>query len=256
MKKPIDQLVELSRFYGANKEFVLAGGGNTSYKDSKKIWVKASGVPLATIDRDGFTVLSREKLDVISRKKYSDDPATRENQVKEDLYKSKADPDDPLRPSVETSLHNLINYTYVVHLHPTMVNGLLCARNSSALARRLFGHKILYIPYTDPGYTLFKKIEAGLNGYRSENQSDPQVIFLENHGVFVSADNPKQIRTLYNNIIKTISGYLKTKSVIRSLSDHPDLKEVMPALRMLLSGDKAKILKYRNDTLIREFCKG
>jgi len=253
MKKPLDHLVELSRFYGANKEFVLAGGGNTSYKDIKKIWVKASGVPLATIDRNGFAVLSREKLNVISEKKYNEDPGIRENQVKEDLYRSKVDPQDPLRPSVETSLHNLIRYTYIVHLHPTLVNGLMCARNSAALARRLFGSKILYIPYTDPGYTLFKKIEAGLNQYRSQNDADPQVIFLENHGVFVSADNPKQIRTLYNNIIKTISGYLKAKVVVRPLQDHPDLKAVLPALRMMLSGDKAKILKYRRDSLIRDF---
>jgi rhamnose utilization protein RhaD (predicted bifunctional aldolase and dehydrogenase)/NAD(P)-dependent dehydrogenase (short-subunit alcohol dehydrogenase family) len=255
MKNPLDQLVEISRFYGANKEFVLAGGGNTSYKDSKKIWVKASGVPLATIGRNGFTALSREKLNIISEKKYSKDPCIRENQVREDLYNSKMDPEDPLRPSVETSLHNLIRYAYVVHLHPTLVNGLMCARDSAALTRRLFGHKILYIPYTDPGYTLFKKIEAGLNEYRSENDSDPQLIFLENHGVFVSADNPKQIRTLYNNIIKTISEHLKAKPVIRSLKDHQDIKTVLPALRMMLSGDGTKILKYRQNTLIRDFAR-
>src|SRR4030042_6006503 len=130
MKNPLEQPVEISRFYGADKEFVLAGGGNTSYKDNKKIWVKASGVPLATIGRKCFTILSREKLNIISDKKYSKDPCIRESQVKEDLYKSKMDPEDPLRPSVETSLHNLIRYAYVVHLHPPLVNGLMCARDS------------------------------------------------------------------------------------------------------------------------------
>jgi NAD(P)-dependent dehydrogenase (short-subunit alcohol dehydrogenase family) len=94
-----------------------------------------------------------------------------------------------------------------------------------------------------------------LNKYRSQNDSDPQLIFLENHGVFVSADNPKQIRTLYNNIIKTISEHLKAKPVIRSLKDHQDIKTVLPALRMMLSGDGAKILKYRQNTLIRDFAR-
>jgi rhamnose utilization protein RhaD (predicted bifunctional aldolase and dehydrogenase)/NAD(P)-dependent dehydrogenase (short-subunit alcohol dehydrogenase family) len=255
MKNPLDQLIEISRFYGTSKEFVLAGGGNTSYKNDKKIWIKASGIPLATIGRNGFTVLSREKLNIISGKKYSKDPCMREKQVREDLYKSKIDPEDPLRPSVETSLHNLIRYAYVVHLHPALINGLMCARDSAKIAGKLFGNKILYIPYTDPGYTLFKKIEAGLNEYRSENDSDPQLIFLENHGVFVSADNPGQIRTLYNKIIKTISEHLKAKPVIRPLKDHPDIKTVLPALRMLLSGDEAKILRYRQNTLIRDFAR-
>jgi rhamnose utilization protein RhaD (predicted bifunctional aldolase and dehydrogenase)/NAD(P)-dependent dehydrogenase (short-subunit alcohol dehydrogenase family) len=255
MKKPLDQLVELSRFYGSDKEFVLAGGGNTSYKDSQKIWVKASGVPLSTIGHDGFTVLSRKKLNVISEKKYCSDPAERENQVKEDLYNSKLDPEDPLRPSVETSLHNLIRYAYIVHLHPTLVNGLMCAKDSERITSKLFGDKILYIPYTDPGYTLFKRIEAGLERYRSENDSDPQLIFLENHGVFVSADNPKQIRTLYNNIIKIISEHLKVKPVIRPWKDHPAIKTVLPALRMMLSGDRARILKYSHNTLIRDFAR-
>ena len=253
MKKPLDQLVEISRFYGSDKEFVLAGGGNTSYKNEKKIWVKASGVPLATIDRNGFTVLFREKLNVISEKKYSNDPSERENQVKKDLYNSKVDPDDPLRPSVETSLHNLIRYAYVVHLHPTLVNGLMCARNSAVVTKKLFGDKILYIPYTDPGYTLFKKIESGLIQHRSKNNADPQLIFLENHGVFVSADNIKQIRTLYNNIIKTISAHIKEKAVTRRLSDHPDIINILPALRMLFSGDEVKILKYRYNSLIKKF---
>jgi rhamnose utilization protein RhaD (predicted bifunctional aldolase and dehydrogenase)/NAD(P)-dependent dehydrogenase (short-subunit alcohol dehydrogenase family) len=253
MKKPLEQLVEISRFYGSDKEFVLGGGGNTSYKNEKKIWVKASGVPLATINKNGFTVLSREKLNVISKKKYSDDPTERENQVKKDLYESKVDPEDPLRPSVETSLHNLIRYAYVVHLHPTLVNGLMCARNSAMMTRRLFGDKILYIPYTDPGYTLYKKIEAGLIQYRSKNDSDPRMIFLENHGVFVSADNLKQIRTLYNNIIKTISAQIKEKPVTRPLPDHPEIKNFLPALRMLLSGDHVKILKYRYNSFIQKF---
>jgi rhamnose utilization protein RhaD (predicted bifunctional aldolase and dehydrogenase)/NAD(P)-dependent dehydrogenase (short-subunit alcohol dehydrogenase family) len=255
MKKPLDQLVELSRYYGSDNEFVLAGGGNTSYKDSKKIWVKASGVPLATISHDGFVALSREKLNIISEKKYSNKSAIREKQVKDDLYNSKIDPEDPLRPSVETSLHNLIRYAYVVHLHPTLVNGLMCAKDSRSVTKKLFGDRILYIPYTDPGYTLFKKIEEGLNLYRFKNDSDPQLIFLENHGVFVSADNPKQIRSLYNNIIKTISDQLRYRPAERSLKDHNDLKTVLPALRMLLSDDNTRILKYRNNTRIRDFAK-
>jgi len=49
----IADLIEISRFYGADKRFVIAGGGNTSYKSADKLWVKASGSSLATINEDG-----------------------------------------------------------------------------------------------------------------------------------------------------------------------------------------------------------
>ena len=35
----LEKIVAISNKYGANPEFVLAGGGNTSYKDSKYLYV-------------------------------------------------------------------------------------------------------------------------------------------------------------------------------------------------------------------------
>ena len=64
------------------------------------------------------------------------------------------------RPSVETSLHEMIQYKFVVHLHPTLINGILCSRNAKSLTHKLFGESVLFVPYTDPGYTLFKKLES------------------------------------------------------------------------------------------------
>jgi len=250
---PIGKLVEISRFYGSDKEFVLAGGGNTSYKDKKKIWIKASGISLSSITSDSFIALWREKLNEISSNHYSKYPGERERQVKKDLFISRVNRDDNLRPSVETSLHNLIGYAYVVHLHPTLVNGLMCGRNSADLTSQLFGPEALYIPYTDPGYTLFKMIENELHGYRKQYHKDPVMIFLENHGVFVSSDDPDEIRKVYNDIIRTINSQVKKKLVIKKLPDHKKIKTILPALRMLLSDDQAKILKYRHNFLIRHF---
>ena len=56
----ITTLIEVSRQYGKDKSFVIAGGGNTSYKDATHIWIKASGAALETIDENGFVCLSRE----------------------------------------------------------------------------------------------------------------------------------------------------------------------------------------------------
>ena len=35
-----------------------------------------------------------------------------------------------VRPSVETSMHEIINYPFVVHTHPTLVNAITCANKA------------------------------------------------------------------------------------------------------------------------------
>src|SRR4030042_5304410 len=253
MKPEINELVSMSRFYGTSKEYVIAGGGNTSFKDERTIWIKASGHSLAELDENGIVALSREKLHVISGKIYSDDPVIREEQVKNDLFNSIIDQEKPIRPSVETSLHELIQYKFVVHLHPTLINGVLCSRNAKTLVVKLLGEKVLFVPYTDPGYTLFKKLESEINSYRSKYASDPQIILLENHGSFVSADSTDEIRKIYGDIISAINAQVQSLAGIDQLPDNPELFNVLPALRMFFAGEKIKIIKHRHNTLIARY---
>ena len=121
--KEIEELIAVSRKYGSDDRFVIAGGGNTSYKNAEKLWVKASGHALATIGEEGFAVLDRSLLNPMGEKVYSSDTSTREEQVKNDL--ASACITRGRRPSVETSLHNCISAAFVVHTHPTLVNGLM-----------------------------------------------------------------------------------------------------------------------------------
>ena len=53
---------ELSRKYGSNPAYVLAGGGNTSYKDEQYLYVKPSGVALASITENDFVKMDRARL--------------------------------------------------------------------------------------------------------------------------------------------------------------------------------------------------
>jgi NAD(P)-dependent dehydrogenase (short-subunit alcohol dehydrogenase family)/rhamnose utilization protein RhaD (predicted bifunctional aldolase and dehydrogenase) len=255
MKPEISDLLSISDHYGRNSEYVIAGGGNTSYKDKETIRIKASGTPLAGITEEGLVTMSREKLAVISSGSYSEDTVRREEEVKNDMFKAILDPEKGKRPSVETSLHNLINYRFVVHLHPTLINGLLCSRNAKSLTMQLFGEKVLFVPYTDPGYILFKKLEADIFHYREKFGSDPQVIFLENHGSFVSADTTEEIREIYEKIIATISGFIEPAIDNEILPYNSVLNKVLPAVRMLLSGDQPKVIRYRHNKLIAAYYK-
>lgn len=253
MKSEIKELIEISRYYGCNKDFVIAGGGNTSFKDEETIWIKSSGHALADMTEEGLVALNREKLHVISSRSYSDDPALREEEVKCDMFLSIVDPGKGKRPSVETSLHEVIRYKFVVHLHPTLVNGLMCSRGSKSLTHKLFGDDVLFVPYTDPGYILFKKLESEIILFRQKFTHDPKIIFLENHGVFVGADSTEEIKTIYTEIIRKIEEQTPPLTDITPLPYNQLLHRVLPAIRLILSKDRPGVIRFRNNSLIAKY---
>lgn len=250
-KSGIQDLIEISRFYGQDSRFVIAGGGNTSYKNKGKIWVKASGAALATITEEGFAVLDRNKLNGMSGKTYSTDPSEREEQVKNDL--AGATLTKGKRPSVETSMHNAIDYPFVVHLHPTAVNGLMCAQHAEAGLKKLFGEKALYVEYTDPGYVLFKKVDDRINAFREAYNEEPQVIWLQNHGIFVAAPSIKEIKSIYEGIIQKLENAFITPLPTAERETCRCTEEILPAIRMMLSKNGLKTLKVRKNELVKYF---
>lgn len=252
--KQIEDLIAISRKFGQDSRFVIAGGGNTSYKDENRLWVKASGHALATITEDGFAVLDRALLNEMGEKAYNEDTAIREEQVKNDLSVACITKDR--RPSVETSLHNCMGFAFVVHLHPTLVNGLMCSVNAEAACKEIFPDA-LYIKYTDPGYTLFKKVYDRIKAYKAEKGKEPQVIFLQNHGIFVGGDTTAEIEGIYSEVL----GKLEAKVAALPEGDRAvseTVTDVVPAIRQMLSrsGRGFKTLKVTKNALVDFFIDG
>lgn len=252
--KQIEDLIAISRKFGQDSRFVIAGGGNTSYKDENRLWVKASGHALATITEDGFAVLDRALLNEMGEKAYNEDTAIREEQVKNDLSVACITKDR--RPSVETSLHNCMGFAFVVHLHPTLVNGLMCSVNAEAACKEIFPDA-LYIEYTDPGYTLFKKVYDRIKAYKAEKGKEPQVIFLQNHGIFVGGDTTAEIEGIYSEVL----GKLEAKVAALPEGDtavSETVTDVVPAIRQMLSrsGRGFKTLKVTQNALVDFFIDG
>lgn len=252
--KQIEDLIAISRKFGQDSRFVIAGGGNTSYKDENRLWVKASGHALATITEDGFAVLDRALLNEMGEKAYNEDTAIREEQVKNDLSVACITKDR--RPSVETSLHNCMGFAFVVHLHPTLVNGLMCSMNAEAACKEIFPDA-LYIEYTDPGYTLFKKVYDRIKAYKAEKGKEPQVIFLQNHGIFVGGDTTAEIEGIYSEVL----GKLEAKVAALPEDDtavSETVTDVVPAIRQMLSrsGRGFKTLKVTKNALVDFFIDG
>lgn len=184
----LNELVSFSNLYGSNEELVLAGGGNTSAKDGNVMYIKGSGTRLADITAEGFVKMDREKIAEIFTKTYPDNDKEREALSLADLMAAKLPGQENKRPSVETTLHSLFPHTFVLHLHPALINGITCAKEGKETAEKLFGDDFLWIEPTKPGYTLAKHCFDKLNEYKSAHGKDADMLLLANHGIFI-ADN-------------------------------------------------------------------
>ncbi|MCF6356907.1 MAG: SDR family NAD(P)-dependent oxidoreductase [Draconibacterium sp.] len=253
MNKKIKELIEVSRFYGKKKEYVIAGGGNTSYKNDKQLWIKASGVSLGEIDENGFCVLDREKLSDISTQKFSSDSTKREEEVKNALLNCRVNPGSGLRPSVETSLHNLFSHTFVVHTHSTLVNGLMCSNEAAEKTVEIFGEEVLFIPTTEAGYTLFVVISGEIEKYKAKFNREPQIVLLQNHGVFVAANSTKEIKEIYSEIEIKLKAAFNSFPESKEIPVSEKMSEILPAVRMLLSDEKLKVASAVNSSFISNF---
>ena len=253
MKEALKELIEISQFYGNDKDFTIASGGNTSVKDEDQMYVKASGFELGKIREEGYVALDRHSLDALKTKEYSKDPDIREAEVKSDLLKSRLFPGQNQRPSVEASVHHAIRYKFVVHMHPTLVNAVTCAKNAKNVVDELFGEEVVFIPYITPGYILYKEIETQNDDYFDMHGKYPQVFFLQNHGVFVGADSTNEIREKYDWIIQSIESRIANKFENEDLPLADSFVDILPAIRAALSISSLKLVKARSNTLIQSF---
>lgn len=229
-------IVELSRCYGSDPDFILAGGGNTSYKDENFLYVKPSGVALAVIKEENFVKMDRK----IIHECFTSANFTECNELEERVKKMMAFAviGDGGRPSVEAPMHELLPFTFVVHTHPVLVNGMTCGMDGKKICAQLFPQAI-WIDYCNPGFTLAKTVHQACAEYIKLNGSAPHIIFLQNHGVFVGADTAEEIEKIYNDIQEKISSHCIAAGVALKLNveeaDEVAVTEWAPKLRGYLA---------------------
>ncbi|MBI9106732.1 MAG: class II aldolase [Spirochaetales bacterium] len=225
MSDNLADLIEVSRTYGSDPDWVLAGGGNTSMKEDGFLYVKASGFELATIGAEGFVKMSLDKLDAVWNKNYPADEKLREAGVLEDMMNARTE-GQGARPSVEALLHSLIKGRLVVHTHPALINGLTCGVGGEAALKEIFGDAALWVPLTHPGYILANEIKTRLDAAAASGKPYPEMIFLQNHGLFVAGETPFDIERLQKKaaagitgrLVKTAVGDSGTRSIAQSVS--------------------------------------
>jgi len=244
----LSPLVELSRRFGSDPDWVLAGGGNTSFKDRDRLYVKASGASLASIGPEGFCAIDRSRLDAIWSAAYPEDGAAREAAALADLMASRC-PGESKRPSVETLMHGLFPQAYVVHTHPSAINGLGCSREGEAAFKRLFGEEGIWIPCVDPGYVLAKTVRLAFETFAARRGSPPSIMFMQNHGLLVAAEDPAGIERISLRIMRLVLRETRREPDLRAVNVDPFRVEEAIRAIVSLAGEGA-VLRFRSDAEI------
>lgn len=233
------KLVEMSNRYGADEAYVLAGGGNTSYKENGTLYVKGSGTSLGTITAERFVAMDMAKLTAMLEKAYPEDDTLREREALRDMMAARLPGEEAKRPSVEAILHAVFPHRYVLHTHPALVNGLTCGQEGEKALERLFKGRALWVPLIKPGYVLAKACHTLLSAKEKREGRFPQIVALQNHGLFVAADTVREIDTMMAEVMDTLFAQIRRVPDFSAAPfDAERAQAIAPALRMLYMEDQ------------------
>jgi NAD(P)-dependent dehydrogenase (short-subunit alcohol dehydrogenase family)/rhamnose utilization protein RhaD (predicted bifunctional aldolase and dehydrogenase) len=216
-QQSLEQLIEMSRAVGSRLDYVQAGGGNTSIKspDGRTMAIKASGTPLTAMsESDGWVEVEISRvLSIFDRKDLAAmETSAREARVLQHFYSAAVGGKG--RPSVETALHAMLGRV-VIHTHPVAANALNCGPGVEALKAFTRKQELppLWVPYTDPGWTLADTIRSLAGDFRKHHGAQPTVIFMENHGLLVAAEDAKACLELHADWVERCERYFEVGRV-------------------------------------------
>ena len=203
-----------SRLLGQNSDLVLHGGGNTSVKvreinffgeEEDILYVKGSGINLATIEENDFVPLQLKTLrKLVELENISDTEMLRQQQM------AVTDPNAP-SPSVEALLHTIIPFTWIDHTHADAVVTLTNTPEGEKLIREVFGERLLIIPYVMPGFQLARKVFE-ITEVMDWDQFEGMVLL--NHGIFTFGENARESYGRMIDIVSLAENYLAKNTML------------------------------------------
>ena len=239
MNKSLAELIYISRKVGKDPAWAQGGSGNTSVKtdDGRFMFIKASGTALKDMNaKKGWRKMNLQKVRTIIADKNIAKLAAqkREAEIAKRLLACCADKrKGNCRPSVEANLHVFLDKC-VIHLHPIAVGAFINSKNGRNKLEKLFAAEKfppLWVPYANPGYCLAKKISNLCGCYLKKHGRPPQILFLEKHGLFVSAPKSADALRLVSKVIKKCGDKLTRPSVKKIKK--PDAKTIRAAKSLI-----------------------
>ncbi|MFI1235127.1 bifunctional aldolase/short-chain dehydrogenase [Nocardia salmonicida] len=263
----VAELIARSNRLGADPKNTNYAGGNTSAKGTdtdpvtgepvELMWVKGSGGDLGTLTEAGLAVLRLDRLRALSG-----------------VYPGVDREDDMVAafdytlhgrggaaPSIDTAMHGLVEAAHVDHLHPDSGIALATAADGPALTEKIFGDRVVWVPWRRPGFQL------GLD-IAEIRRRNPQAIgtILGGHGITAWGDTSAQAESHSLEIISTIEAYLAANgksepfgAALPAYAALPDAQRrakaaaLAPFLRGLASTDRRQVGHFTDTAPVLEF---
>jgi rhamnose utilization protein RhaD (predicted bifunctional aldolase and dehydrogenase) len=198
------QFIALSRYAGSRFDLVQASGGNTSVKlDDERMLIKASGFLLSELEpgKGGAVVDYPGIVNILKTADQWRDftKRNRDAEVANQVGLATKTFSSGDRASIEVFLHAVLG-RFVLHTHPIAVNIITSQSNWDKNLIDLFPDA-LCVPYRTPGIELGLELAARLSEFRLSNDRNPQLIFLQNHGLLVSAETADEVQKITEHIV-------------------------------------------------------
>ncbi|UVJ41348.1 bifunctional aldolase/short-chain dehydrogenase [Arthrobacter sp. CJ23] len=263
----VEELISRSNRLGADKRNTNFAGGNTSAKGTEKdpvtgqdvelLWVKGSGGDLGTLKAENLAVLRLDRL-----------------QALKDVYPGVEREDEMVAafdyclhgkggaaPSIDTAMHGLVDATHVDHLHPDSGIAVATAADGEALTSKIFGDKVVWVPWRRPGFQLGLDIAA-------VKEANPQAIgtILGGHGITAWGGTSEEAEGnslwIIDQAEKFIAENGKAEPFGAKLPGYAALPEaerrakaaaLAPVIRGLASTDKPQLGHFSDDAVVLDF---
>ena len=263
----VTELIERSNRLGADKKNTNYAGGNTSAKgvdvdpvtgeEVELVWVKGSGGDLGTLTESGLAALRLDRM----RALVNVYPGVEREDEMVAAFDYCLHGKGGAAPSIDTAMHGLVDAAHVDHLHPDAGIAIATAADGEELTAKVFGDKVVWVPWRRPGFQLGLDIAA-----IKEAHPDAVGCILGGHGITAWGDTSEEAERSSVWIIDTAAAYIEANAkpepfgpALEGYHALPDAERrskaaaLGPTIRGIASHDRPMVGHFTDDTAVLEF---
>lgn len=221
------------------------------------MWVKGSGGDLGTLTADGLSALRLDRLRALEWQYESIDNDDELHQLLDHCVFGPPG----AAPSIDTSMHGLLPYAHVDHLHPDSVIAIAASKDGEELTRKIFGGEIGWVPWQRPGFDLAIKI-------RELREAHPlfKGVIMGGHGLTTWAESSEECEFTSLEVIRQAAEFIDRHGKSEPLGPlRPGFEpldpaerrrralRIAPVIRGLASTDRHSIGRWLDDDVVVDF---
>jgi rhamnulose-1-phosphate aldolase/alcohol dehydrogenase len=263
----VADLIARSNRLGSDPKNTNYAGGNTSAKGTETdpvtgepvelLWVKGSGGDLGTLTESGLAVLRLDRLRALQNVY----PGVEREDEMVAAFDYTLHGKGGAAPSIDTAMHGLVDAAHVDHLHPDSGIAIATAADGEELTKRIFGGRVVWVPWRRPGFQLGLDIAA-------IKQANPDAIgtILGGHGITAWGGTSEEAEANSLWIIRTAADYIaahgRPEPFGPALPGYEPLPEgerrakaaaLAPHLRAIASTDRVQVGHFTDDQVVLDF---